>query len=52
MTRQTFQDVAAAAALLAALFGTPLAAEAFCQWAGATDPALAQTQTTIGGDAE
>lgn len=50
MRRQAFRDAATAAALLMALFGAPLAAEAVCQWAGATDPTLAQLQTTIGAD--
>lgn len=48
MRPQTLRDVAAGAALLTALFGAPLAAEAACQLIGATDPALEQSLPSEG----
>ena len=48
MNRQSIRDATACAALLLALFGTPLAADAACQWAGITDPALEQAQPAEG----
>lgn len=48
MNRQNLRSAAAGAALLLALFGAPLAADAACQWAGITDPALEQAQPAEG----